>query len=69
MQGARETIENDYGHVSGRFVWNRVFKEEFLNSLKTSNTTVKRSKLNVRIPNCTENNEIDQCLADFNNIN
>ena len=68
MQGAMETIKYDYGQVSGRFVWNRVFKEEFLNSLKTSNTTEKLSELNVRIPNCTENNEIDQCLADFNNI-
>lgn len=68
MLGARETIENDYDQVSGRFVWNSDYKEEFLNSLKITDTTEKLSELNVRIPICVENNEIDQCLADFNNI-
>ena len=68
MLSARETIENDYEQVSGRYVWNSDYKEEFLNSLKTTDTTERLSELNARIPSCTENNEIEQCLADFNNI-
>ena len=68
MLSARETIENDYEQVSGRYVWNRDYKEEFLNSLKTTDTTERLSELNARIPSCAENNEIEQCLADFNNI-
>ena len=68
IHDVREATDDDFDQVSGRYAWNHEFKTEFLDSLKSAATTERLNELNARIPNCTENGEINQCLTDFNAI-
>ena len=68
MHDVREATDDNFDQVSGRYAWNHEFKTEFLDSLKSAATTERLNELNARIPNCTENGEINQCLTDFNAI-
>ena len=68
MHDVGEATDDNFDQVSGRYAWNHEFMTEFLDSLKSAATTERQNELNARIPNCTENVEINQCLTDFNAI-
>ena len=68
MHDVREATDDNFYQVSKRYAWNHEFKTEFLDSLKSAATTKKLNKLNVCIPNCTENGDINQRLTYFNAI-
>lgn len=58
----------EYEKVSGKYVWDNDFKDEYKIRLQGNLTGEKLASLNVKISNSESNGDIDSCLSDFVSI-
>ncbi|MCW4345840.1 MAG: reverse transcriptase family protein [Candidatus Thiodiazotropha endolucinida] len=65
---AYDAQEDEFEHVTDKYVWNNGLKEEYVNQLRQESTTEKLNILNTKITNCSNVNDVKSCVSDFTNV-